>query len=330
MTRAHFFLYLAYQAVHGPDQAPQRYQDPYKDSIKDKKRRIFAGMLSALDEGVGNVTKALQAKGMFDNTFIIFTTDNGGPSETCDVTGTSNYPHRGSKCSIWEGGTKGTAFVYGAGLKKSGVEYSALMHAADWLPTIMGMVGDPATPNETLPLDGVNQWPTLREGRGAVRDELYYGVTDFQVGVHGPAYRAGNLKLIVGGTGGKPGRWPKPANYSVSTLSEVSAYGSFSLSAMEGEGNFPPLDNVSYSLYNMSSDENEHVDIAQEHPSIIQRFLSRVKYLTREVACMDCSDSRCPDPVQSQIDVTLPNGKVIKAWEPYCDNITHGTVELVV
>lgn len=304
--------------------------DPYKDTIKNKKRRTFAGMLSALDEGVGNVTKALQAKGMLENTFLIFTTDNGGPSETCDVTGTSNYPHRGSKCSIWEGGTRGTALVHGPGLKRSGIEYPALMHAADWLPTIMGMVGEPVMPDETLPLDGVNQWPTLSEGDGMVRDDVYYGVTDTQVGMHGPAFRAGNLKLIVGGTGGKPGKWPKPANYSSSGYAEVSASGSISLSIGLRDSKFPPLDNVSYALYNMSSDENEHIDIAQDHPAIVQRLLSRVKEITQKVACMDCSDSRCPDPVKSQINVTLPNGKVVKAWEPYCDNITDSVVAVVV
>ena len=99
------FLYLAYQAVHAPDEAPDSYIAPYAH-IKDKKRRTFAGMLSCMDEGIGNVTKALAAKSMLESTFIVFTTDNGGPSETCAVTGTSNWPHRGSKCSLWEGGTR--------------------------------------------------------------------------------------------------------------------------------------------------------------------------------------------------------------------------------
>jgi arylsulfatase A-like enzyme len=60
------------QAVHSPDQVPQRYIDPYNATILDHTRRTFAGMLSAMDEGVGNVTAALAEAGMLDNTLIIF------------------------------------------------------------------------------------------------------------------------------------------------------------------------------------------------------------------------------------------------------------------
>eukprot|EP00966_Prymnesium_polylepis_P279726 6462626-Prymnesium_polylepis.1 len=73
-------------------------------------------MVAALDEGLGNVTTALKARGMFDSTLIIVTTDNGGPTTECSTTGQSNWPFRGSKCSLYEGGTRGTAFVYWAGL----------------------------------------------------------------------------------------------------------------------------------------------------------------------------------------------------------------------
>merc|ERR1712228_45686 len=126
--------------------------------------------------------------------------------------------------------------------KRSGEMYLGLMHAADWLPTIMGMIGEPAMPGETLPLDGVNLWPSLSEGDGALRDEVYYGVTDTQVGMHGPAYRSGDMKLIVGGIGGKPGKWPKPANYSSPSYAEVSASGSISLKVSSHNGHFPPLE----------------------------------------------------------------------------------------
>lgn len=53
--------------------------DAYNGIIADKDRKVFAGMLSCMDEGIGNVTAALTAKGMLENTFVIFSTDNGGP-----------------------------------------------------------------------------------------------------------------------------------------------------------------------------------------------------------------------------------------------------------
>jgi arylsulfatase B len=90
------FLYLAFQGVHAPAQVPQSYADAYASTITDHKRRTFAGMLSAVDEGIGNVTAALQAKGMLDDTLIVFTTDNGGPTTTGDGVGARNWPLRGA------------------------------------------------------------------------------------------------------------------------------------------------------------------------------------------------------------------------------------------
>lgn len=66
------FLYLAYQAVHSPDEVPEQYVEPYVGRIADPKRRTFAGMLSAMDEGVGNVTAALEEAGIANNTLILF------------------------------------------------------------------------------------------------------------------------------------------------------------------------------------------------------------------------------------------------------------------
>ena len=82
-------------------------------------------MLSALDEAVGNVTAALAAAGMADNALVIFAADNGGPvacgASMCgDATGSSNYPLRGGKHSLWEGGVRLTAVAAGGAIRRGG------------------------------------------------------------------------------------------------------------------------------------------------------------------------------------------------------------------
>ena len=74
-TKGPFFLYAAYQAVHGPLEAPQRYLDQCTH-VTEYMRHIFCGMVLALDDGVGNITRALRGSGLLDNTVIALTTDN--------------------------------------------------------------------------------------------------------------------------------------------------------------------------------------------------------------------------------------------------------------
>ena len=67
------FLYLAYQAVHGPLQVPKQYLEPYKN-ISNSKRKTFAGMVSCMDEGIGNITQVLHDTGLWSDTVIVFST----------------------------------------------------------------------------------------------------------------------------------------------------------------------------------------------------------------------------------------------------------------
>lgn len=60
------FIYMAWQAVHEPMQAPDSYLEPYA-AIKDASRRIYAGMVACLDEGIGNITTTLKTTGLYEN-----------------------------------------------------------------------------------------------------------------------------------------------------------------------------------------------------------------------------------------------------------------------
>jgi arylsulfatase A-like enzyme len=111
-TTSPLFLYLAYQGVHAPNEVPLIYSDRYRHNENwTNERQLYAGMLTAVDEGIGNVTRALRKAGMWDDTVLIITTDNGGPTKVCSVQGSSNRG-RGGKCTVWEGGTVGDALVH--------------------------------------------------------------------------------------------------------------------------------------------------------------------------------------------------------------------------
>ena len=96
------FLYLAHLAVHSansysPLQAPSETVEKFA-YIEDEDRRKFAAMLHELDVSVGRVVKALEEKGMLENSIVVFTTDNGGPAAGFDLNHASNSPLRGVGC----------------------------------------------------------------------------------------------------------------------------------------------------------------------------------------------------------------------------------------
>ena len=84
------FLYLPYQALHAPLQVPSQYLDRVPDHVTDDERRVYLAMLAAVDDSVGEIVTSLKEAGMYDNTVIVFTTDNGGSVSHAG----SNYPLR--------------------------------------------------------------------------------------------------------------------------------------------------------------------------------------------------------------------------------------------
>lgn len=197
--------------MHSPDEVPQKYINPYNNTIPNMLRRTFAGMLSALDEGIGNVTQALQDANMLDNTLIFFLADNGGPivcpENICgDHTGSTNFPLKGGKHSLFEGGVRVTAAVWGSNnlIVNTGVNRTGLMHHVDILPTILeaGNITVPA--NSHLPWHGMSQWSMVSQGQPSTRTEILLNIDPLQPtggGNGNAAIIVNNYKLTVGETG---------------------------------------------------------------------------------------------------------------------------------
>lgn len=98
-------------------------------------------MLSRLDNSVGEVVKALREKDMLENTIIVFTTDNGGPAAGFNLNAASNYPLRGVKNTLWEGGVRGAGLIWSCLLTKQYRVAEQMIHISDWLPTLIEAAG---------------------------------------------------------------------------------------------------------------------------------------------------------------------------------------------
>ncbi|MBI5706127.1 MAG: sulfatase [Armatimonadetes bacterium] len=181
-----FFLYLPFNAVHAPLQAPTRLAEKTA-SFPEGKRRTFAGMLMAMDEAVGQVLATLRKSGLDENTLVIFISDNGGPTPQ---TTSSNGPLRGFKGQTWEGGIRVPMLVRWKEKLPAGKEFREPVIALDIVPTVLGAAGKPISADEKL--DGVNLLPFLTGGdKGAPHDLLYWRFGQQY------ALREGDWKLVT-------------------------------------------------------------------------------------------------------------------------------------
>ena len=134
-----FFLYLAYNAVHKPyDTPPDQYMERVSH-ITDPQRQVFAAMVVALDDGVGQVVQALAANNVLNNTLIIFLSDNGAPDG--NATRQSNLPLRGYKMDMLEGGIRVPFAVQWPAQLNPQSSYHGMVSSLDIVPTVAAAAG---------------------------------------------------------------------------------------------------------------------------------------------------------------------------------------------
>ncbi|WP_231958808.1 sulfatase family protein [Altererythrobacter sp. B11] len=132
---APFFAYVAYNAPHWPMQVPQEWYDRFAH-IKDPVRRTYLAMIAAMDDGVGQILDTLETKGVFDNTIVVFLSDNGCPERFgfCNP----DHPWGAGKFTYLEGGVR-VPFVmsWPAGMRPQGI-VDTPVSAIDIVPTVLG------------------------------------------------------------------------------------------------------------------------------------------------------------------------------------------------
>jgi arylsulfatase A-like enzyme len=180
-----FFLYLAFNAVHTPLEAPEDLLAKFA-SIQDPKRRAYAGLLSAMDSSIGQVLEALRKIGAEENTVVCFLSDNGGPRTRNAPNGSVNAPLRGGKGQTWEGGIRVPFFLKWPARLKPGL-YSKPVIQTDLTATALALAGVSA--EAAWPMDGVSLLPFLEGSPAEPHSHLCWSY-DGQWAV-----RKGNWKL---------------------------------------------------------------------------------------------------------------------------------------
>jgi arylsulfatase B len=184
-----WFLYLAYNAVHSPMQGMDTYMEKFAH-ISDIQRRIFAAMLAQLDDGIGRVLAQLRTSGLEENTFVVFLSDNGGP--TSELT-SSNAPLRGGKGELWEGGIRIPFIISWKSHLGSGRKLDTPVVSMDATATALDLAGANADPQK---LDGADLRPLLTlNGTRFHADEGPHNTLFWRVGKKN-ALRHGDWKLI--------------------------------------------------------------------------------------------------------------------------------------
>ena len=184
-----FFLYLAFNAVHRPMQATDKYLDRFQD-INDPRRRTYAAMLSAMDDAIGRTIATLRAQNLEENTLIIFFADNGGPTMVGrEVNYSSNGPLRGSKRQTYEGGIRVPFIIRWKGHLPEGTTDSRPIIELDVMPTVLAAAGVPV--QTRWKLDGVNLLPYLAGPKTSPPHEALF----WRLGAN-MAIRKGDWKLV--------------------------------------------------------------------------------------------------------------------------------------
>ena len=242
-----FFLYLAFNAVHTPMHATDKYLARFSH-IADQQRRTYAAMLSAMDDGIGKTIAALRAANLEGNTLLFFFSDNGGPTmEGTTVNGSRNTPLRGSKRQTWEGGIRVPFIIRWKGHLPEGKTDARAIIQLDVLPTVMMAAGVP--PQRDWQLDGVDLLPYLTgNASGSPHDALYWRLGDNM------AIRKGDWKLVKtheGPLGGDP-----------TVLSDLSGA----------------------ELFNLADDIGETKNLATAHPEKVRELSEAWQQWNRQLA----------------------------------------------
>ncbi len=275
------FLFYAPHIAHCPLQVPQTYLDKFDFSDDESScraqtphilspnaskdapfscRKQYHAMVNLLDDIIKSLVEELEEAGLWNDTLLIFTSDNGGPT-ILEESGSTNFDLRGGKYSDWEGGVRAVAFVSGGYLPtdRRGVVMEEAVHIADWYATLPALAGftdldDDAQGGHFPPIDALNLWPLLA-GWEITSPHL-------DIPLSKRALIQGDYKLIWNSDGlVNQSGWTSPI-YPNSSSSTSDIF--IGLSCKKG------------CLFDVAKDRGEHFNIAREMPHKVEAMKKRL------------------------------------------------------
>lgn len=235
-----FFLYVPYNAPHYPMHAPKKYLDRFANIPPD--RRIMAAMIAAVDDGVGEIVKALKQVGQYENTVIFFSSDNGPSNETRNwldgrvdpYLGGSAGIFRGHKGSLFEGGIRMPAIMSAPGRIPAGKVCHKVGAMMDIFPTFIEFAGGKLPTGRSI--DGISIQQMVVEGAKSPHHRLFWEY-------------AGQLAV-------RQGEWKLVLN---------------------GKLDFSQTQPDAVHLSNLETDPGEKTNLADKHPSLVEELTAAVQ-----------------------------------------------------
>jgi arylsulfatase A len=264
---APFFLHVTYNAPHFPFQCPERYVGPFRASGQLKETvAVLYGMIACMDEGIGQILRAVKECGIEEETLVVFTSDNGPQLD--EKVDRYNCHLHGQKCTSYDGGLRVPAVLKWPGRFPADARVHDFMHGVDWFATLLAGCGIPVPPG--LALDGKNVLPALRQ------EPQEYGARRFwqwnrctPVSKCNAAAKDGKWKLV----------WPAIAEATYvgpevvaqdRAMKKVTGRPTELTRYDDSFRVIPPPHPAE--LYNLEDDPLERNDLAARYPQLVQRL----------------------------------------------------------
>ncbi|XP_069701954.1 arylsulfatase J-like isoform X2 [Periplaneta americana] len=312
-TNQPLFLMLSHLAVHCGREKPLEVPNPAESTerfsyISDVNRRMYAAMITKVDDSVGEIVLALQRKGILNNTVILFLSDNGAQTVGEFQNWGSNWPFRGVKFTTFEGGVRGVAAIWSPSIRNPGSVAQQLIHITDWYPTLYSIAG--GNVSSLGKIDGVDQWPSLLDNTVVKpRNETLINVAQADVM---EAIIEGKWKLVKSttksgeydGLYGEDGRGSPSPLYNTTGVTDSlvsKAITSLRLNSLEEttilqlrkratincdvqRGDVQDSYCPSYCLFDLDNDPCESEDLAARYPDRVKNLRSKLEYYRKESA----------------------------------------------